>query len=445
MIFDRPLTAEERRVSVRRLALYNLLNGGSYVCVGETVMVLVAVRLGCPDAVSAAIGTMLYVGFAALPLGRFAAARIGAARAAGGFWVLRNAFALLLPAAALWGPRHPVLVAATVLFASFGFYACRAAGVVLHVPIVGDATAEEERGAVLGRLGALFYLGMCTGMAGVLWALHRSDSFGTLAAVVAAGSALGVWASWFLARVHETAALREGARKPVLADLREIAANRAFMRHVLACCCLNLAAMLVQPASVIVLKRGYGATDLQAMLFAASSSVASAVGSALNGPLARRFGPRREMVAAYLGLLAVALFWMLLPAASAASAGAGMAALWAAGFFLLGAARVVMDNAIGHYSISVVEPRLRVSASAILYTAMGALAGLVGLAAASILMFVASSGGATDAPGPAAIAAYRSYFLSVFVLLAPLAVFLFRVIPLPADVRARLHRNHVQH
>ena len=40
MIFDRPLAPGERRVSVRRLALYNLVNGGSFVCVGETMMVL---------------------------------------------------------------------------------------------------------------------------------------------------------------------------------------------------------------------------------------------------------------------------------------------------------------------------------------------------------------------------------------------------------------------
>ena len=327
MIFDRPLSAAERRVSVRRLALYNLVNGGSFVCVGETMMVLVAVRLGCPDAVSAAIGTMLYVGFAALPLGRIAAGRWGAARAAGGFWALRNAFALVVAAAALWGPRHPALTAATVLVGAFGFYGCRAAGVVLHGPLVGDATDPEERGSVLGRLGACFYLGMCTGLVGVLWALHRSDSYATLATVIAVGSGLGVWASWFLARVHETASLREGARKPVLADLHEIAQNRAFKRHVAACCCLNLAAMLVQPASVIILKRGYGATDLQAMLFAASSYVACGLGSWLNGPLARRFGPRKEMIGAFLATLAACVFWILLPDASAAAPGAGLAAL----------------------------------------------------------------------------------------------------------------------
>lgn len=445
MIFDRPLAAEERRVSVRRLALHNLVNGVSFVCVGETMMVLIAVHLGCPDAVSAAIGTMLYVGFAALPLGRVAAARLGAARSAGGFWVLRNLLALVVVAAGLWGPRHPALTAATVLLGAFGFYACRAAGVVLNGPLVGDCTAEEERGAILGRLAALFYVGMCSGLVGVLLALRASDSFGTIVAIVCTGSAFGVWSAWFLGRVHETSALRDGARKPVLADLHEIASNRAFKRYVLACCCLNLAAMLVQPASVIILKRGYGATDLQAILFAASGYVASVIGSWFNGPLARRYGPRKEMIASYAATLGLCLFWMLLPDGSAATPGAGLAALWAAGFFALGLSKTVMENSIGHYAISVVEPRLRISASTVLYTAMGAISGLVGLSLASILMAIASAGGATASPGPTALAAYRVYFLSVLVLLGPLVVFVWRVIPLPEEVRRRLHHHHGAH
>ena len=81
MIFSRPLTPGECRTSLRRLALYNLVNGLSFAGVGETVMVLVAVRLGCPDAVCAAFGgTLFYAGFAAMPLGRLAAGRWGAAR-----------------------------------------------------------------------------------------------------------------------------------------------------------------------------------------------------------------------------------------------------------------------------------------------------------------------------------------------------------------------------
>ena len=85
MILDRPLDAAKRRSSIRRLALYNFANGISFAGVGETVMVLVAVKLGCPDAVSATFGgTLFYAGFAAMPLGRLLAARWGAARAGGG-------------------------------------------------------------------------------------------------------------------------------------------------------------------------------------------------------------------------------------------------------------------------------------------------------------------------------------------------------------------------
>ena len=445
MIFDRPLSAEERRASLRRIALFSLVNGVSYVCVGETIMVLAAVRLGCPDAVTAAIGTMLYVGFALLPLGRFLAARWGAAKSSAGAWVARNGFALLIAAALVWARGRPTLASAMVLVGAFGFYGCRAAAVVLQGPLYGEAATAEGRSRALGLFNALFYVGMAAGLAGVLAAMTRAEETAALVGIVCVGSAFGTWSSWFLGRAHESSALRDGARKPVRADLREVAADRAFRRHVAACCCLNLALMLVQPASVIILKRGYGATDLQAMLFAASGYVAAVFASWANGPLARRFGPRKEMIAAYAVTLGLCLFWMLLPDGSAASPGAGLAALWTAGFFAQGLSRTVMENSIGHYAISVVEPRLRISASTVLYTAMGAIAGLVGLSLSSILMAIASAGGATAAPGPAALAAYRGYFLSALLLLGPLAVFVWRVVPLPEEVRLRLHHHHGPH
>ena len=76
---------------------------------------------------------------------------------------------------------------------------------------------------------------------------------------------------------------------------------------------------------------------------------------------------------------------------------------------------------------------------------MGAISGLVGLSLASVLMAIASAGAATAAPGPAALAAYRGYFLSVLVLLGPLIVFAWRVIPLPEEVRRRIHHHHGAH
>ncbi len=327
VILDHPLSPDERRTSLRRLALYNLTNGLSFAGVGETVMVLVAVKLGCPDAVSSTFGgTLFYAGFAAMPLGRLAAARWGAARSGGAFWALRNLFALLVPAAALWGPRHPTLVAATVLLGAAGFYACRSAGVVLYGPLVGESSPPEERAGALGRIGALFYIGLGLGLPAALLALHGADSVARLAAVVGAGAVLGVWSASYLFRAHETAALREGARHPIRADLRELAAHRAFRRLVAGAASVNLLYALVVPASIVILKRGYGATDMQAVAYSGASLAASCLGSWANGPLARWIGPRLELVAAHALLLAAAAAWVLLPDASAAAPGPALAA-----------------------------------------------------------------------------------------------------------------------
>ena len=224
MIFDRPLTAEERRASLRRIALFSLVNGVSYVCVGETIMVLAAVRLGCPDAVTAAIGTMLYVGFAMLPLGRFLAARWGAAKSSAGAWIARNGFALLIAAALVWARGRPMLASAMVLVGAFGFYGCRAAAVVLQGPLYGEAATAEGRSRALGLFNALFYVGMAAGLAGVLAAMSRAGGTAALVGIVCVGSAFGTWSSWFLGRAHESATLRDGAPEQTEEFLTECAA-----------------------------------------------------------------------------------------------------------------------------------------------------------------------------------------------------------------------------
>ena len=425
MVFPRSLSPAERRTSLRRLALYNLANGLSFAGVGETVMVLVAVRLGCPDAVSAVFGgTLFYAGFAAMPLGRLASARWGAARAGGAFWALRNFFALLVPAAALWGAGRPWLVSATVLLGAAGFYACRSAGVVLYGPLVGESAGPAERAGALGRLGALFNAGFALGFPAVLLALRGGESIGRLSAIVGAGAALGVWSAFLLCRAHETTALREGARKPVLADLRALFANRVYRRLVAGASCTNLLYALVGPASVVVLKRGYGASDLGAMAFSGMLYVAGGFSSWANGAIARRIGPRLELVVSYGLLLASAAAWTLLPDAAAPAA---LAVAWIAVFSVLGVAKAMNETATLHYAVSAVEPRLVVSASTALYLATGLVAGAAGLVLSFLLLPRAA---ATPAPGPEALAAYRGYFRAVLLLALAGFAAVWRILPL---------------
>ena len=100
MICNRPLTAGEMKSSQRNYLLYNGVNGASYMCLGETVLILFAVKLHSPDYVIAILGGMIYFGFLLLPLGKIMTARGGAARTQADCWVYRNIAALIVAAAA---------------------------------------------------------------------------------------------------------------------------------------------------------------------------------------------------------------------------------------------------------------------------------------------------------------------------------------------------------
>ena len=100
MICNRPLTTAEMASSQRNYLLYNGVNGASYMCLGETVLILFAVKLHCSDTVVAILGGMIFFGFLLLPLGKIMTARVGAARSQADFWVMRNIAALVVAAAA---------------------------------------------------------------------------------------------------------------------------------------------------------------------------------------------------------------------------------------------------------------------------------------------------------------------------------------------------------
>ena len=49
MIFKEALSPERQASSQHNYCMFNVINGLSYMCLGETVLILLAVQLGCPD------------------------------------------------------------------------------------------------------------------------------------------------------------------------------------------------------------------------------------------------------------------------------------------------------------------------------------------------------------------------------------------------------------
>ena len=132
------------------------------MCLGETVIVLLAVRMKMPDFCVSIIGSLLFFGYLMMPLGKWMTSRVGAARTQANCWVCRNIAALVVASGVIFHRFDMDRAAMACLLAgAFFFYAFRAAGVVMSVPLVGDISDDATR----GRLFAVSNDVCCIGFA----------------------------------------------------------------------------------------------------------------------------------------------------------------------------------------------------------------------------------------------------------------------------------------
>lgn len=425
MIFDEPLSPERQASSRRNFNIFNLINGLSYMCLGETVIILLAVRLHCPDSFIAALGAMLYFGYLLLPLGKITTARVGAASSQALFWVLRNVAALLVAASAVislyWSQPFGMAV---LLTGAFLFYGFRAAGVVMSQPLYGDITTNENRAAFLAATGGLFYCSCLIALTIISLLLHVSQSLWTLTGIIVVGATLGFSSSRFIRKVDETSHIRRSAAKPIRGELLMAFRNPVLRRQIMAGFAINLGVIMLVPVSMLTLKRGYGVSDTEALLYALVQFAASALMSFLAGRVAERIGPRHTILAAYALLLGVAVLWLCAPASFH----------WyymILPFLLAGGATVSMSNSMIHYFLQTVPVENRVGSSMFIAVINGSGAGLAGmLLAGSLLRNTVESGVSFGG-----LAGYRLYFLGAVLVLSPGLWIIRRLKPLPLEKR----------
>ena len=405
-VLGRPLLEEERRISQRGYSLFYLVNGASYMCLGENVLVLFAAQLNAPNAVVSLLGAMLYIGYAMLPLGLRRTAKVGAARSLSDFWVARNLAALFTASAAFAALASPLASWAMLILGSLLFYGFRAAGYAVSTPLVGDIASSDEVPGVIGKAQALFNASAVVALATITIVTAHCHGAFSFAAIVAVGSILGIGASLFMRSVRESGEVGRAAARPLMPGLRAAFAIPSVRRLSVAWFMLNLCTMTTIPISMLALKRGCGFGASRALLCACAQFAASILTSTANGRLCRRFGPERLLTAVALSLAVVPFVWLAFPDDGN---GGGVAALIAGIllFMWLGAFYSILTNATQAYFLRVCpEKSLQVPGSIGLNLATGAGAGLAGSALGAALVSAASRVAAGGG-----ILQFRLYFL----------------------------------
>ena len=399
MIYDRPLTDEQRRVSQLNYNLFNIVNGASYMCLGETVIILFAVKLHAPNVIVAVIGSMLFLGFLLLPLGVVRTAQVGAARSQADFWVCRNVAALLVAVSALILPLSQCLAWGLLLLGSFLFYGFRAAGVVMSQPLIGDITNNMDRARLIARSTGLFYVSGLVAMVTISLILGHYDSLWVLVGIIVAGACCGVTASTFVRKIDETSAIRRSAQAPLFPQLKTAFFDSTLRRQICAGFMVNLAIIMMAPIAILTMKRGYGVSDTQAILFSIVQFASSIAATQISGKITEKIGPRKVAIYSYMLIFPICLFWLFAPAA--------VSSVWMWGLFAL---PFILIGAMVHYFLMAVPKERQVASSMFISVVTGAAAGVTGMFVAGGLLKLAERFLGSGLP------MYRAYFVAVGVL-----------------------------
>lgn len=386
MIVPSPLTQEQFRSSQKNYLCFGAVNGFSYMCLGETIIILVAVQIGMPDILITGLGAMLFLGYLLLPLGLRFAARDGASKCQATFWVLRNIAALFVAVSAILAKFSPIAAWILLLLVAFLFYGFRAAGVVMIQPLIAGFTTDEDRSKVFGNTNFLFYLSGSAALIMVTILLKYDNSLRALCAIIILGACMGVFSSKFIRNLCETELLRETARKPILPEWKKIKKNPLIRQILFAGFCRNAALIMTGPPSVLMLKKGYGFSDMEAVLFSISQLVACFTFSWISGKMIVKKGPRLVLILGLTCCLLVSLAWFFSPFAR----GFEVYLIAIIAFFLYGTAIAVTDNANVCYFLMVTPKEQQIAGSVMLNLFQGAGAGMTGMGLASGLIWVAT-------------------------------------------------------
>ena len=371
MIIKGEFTEKTRQRSRRFYILYNLLNGASYMCLGETVIILLALKLDCSDSVVSTIGAMLFYGYLILPLGKLLAAHLGAASSQAVFWVARNVAALFVASAALWNHLgHPTLAMTVLLSGTFAFYGFRAAGIVMSQPLVGNITTPSDRSAFLVINSMSFYGTSLLALLCISLGLHFYDGVKPLVIIITTGSILGFASSYFIKNISETEALKKAAQGPFFKGILDAFKNKNVRQQILSGMTMNICLSMIYPISMLTVKRGYGLSDKAALLYSIVQLLGSVLAAKATIPIARQLGAKKMLIAIYLLILVLAIAWLFAPLKAHFLFIAPI-------FFLIGATNMAQSNAITNYFLLTIPVKEQVNATILISTFSGFLGALI--------------------------------------------------------------------
>lgn len=424
MICNRPLTLQEQASSRKNYYLHNLVNGVSYMCLGETILILFALQLKCSDTIIAILGSMIYFGYILLPLGKLMTARSGAVRSQSDFWVMRNIAALLV---ALAAPVSlyitPTLGAILIVIGAFLFYGFRAAGVVMACPLVGEVCPKEKTGQFISNAWALFYGAGVTALLVITIVLKFTSGIWVLFTIIITGIIFGIISAQIFRKMYETGEIKKNAQQPLIPWIKPLLKDKYIQSQILAGMACNIICILTVPICMLTLKRGLKVADSTALIFSLLQFSSAIIVNLITSKFADKIGSKKLVTLCFCVFYLISIFWIIIP---------NTIPLYfvAIPFFIAPMGSVVSVTALSQYFLETVPKKHQVNASMLIAIGTGALSGLIGMLLGSSLLKLSRylANNSTNE-----LLTYKIYFIAVLILLPIFGIFIYKLRTPPKD------------
>lgn len=407
----RPKSRIERYRS--RFLAFNILNSLSFMLLSGSIPTLFALSLGATGTFIGILGSLNFITYFFMPLGRSAIRGRPIIKVFGWSWMLR--YWGMLPALAapfIARAGSPAWGLALLLGGSLVFNVFRGIGLIGNNPVLGMMAGERDRGTYLSNVQIANSLTAIATSAATMLVLGAWSGDMLYAAMIGVGVLMGSIASGILLGLPEPEAYRPPAGSSFAAVFKEAWADPRLRRFVAVFAPLSFSAGTARTFIVTHARVLYGQSPGLVMGY----SVAFNLGSVTVGYLSRKLMDRLGAKPLYVVFTALAALAMIPAAWSPGLEPGARTILYLALLnFIVGMGIAGEENAGQTYFFSIVKPSHMVDLAILYYIVFG-LGGALGSAAGGVFLDVLSTSGASPA------SSYRLLYAVSFVITAVAAV-----------------------
>ena len=393
--------------SQRLYMTFSVFNALSFICLADSVFILFALKMGCPDYVVAVFGAFMYLGNLAMFLAREMIARMGSSKTIVIFWIFRNLAGYLAASAPFFIGLSRLTAMSVLVFASLIFYLGRSGGVLAMQPLVGEITFPDKRGKFVSGVYLAYNTMAVLGFSVLIYLFRNESDIGLFQMILLTGATLGLASTVFIYNVKETDTPRISAGLPIKNELRKILKNPVYGKLLIANILVFSGLVVVVPTSMLALKEGYQLPNYQALFFSLIQFSGGILIAYVSRLLSDETGPRPLIILYFCLLSLISLFWIAAPEEL------NLFYIFIV-FLLCGCCAMGIPLVLFNYFLAAVKPEDRVGASLFISISAGVCAGLAGAVFGSGTLKVLHL-----FHFAAPLDLYRVYFGVILILLTP--------------------------